>query len=258
MTCGSAAACAARSAKQIARARSWTVLLAVGMCTVAVGIAGCGGSTHKQTTTAAADNGVAAKSPDAIVAAAATAARSAKSVHVSGSIDSGGMPISLDMSLVTGKGGSGRMSLNGESFRIIVVDQKVYINGSDAFWQRLGGSAAVQLFRGKWLTGPISGQFGGVAQLTDVTTLFNKLLSSHGTLAKGATSTIGGQKVIAVRDTTKGGTLYVATTGNPYPIQISGASGGTSGRMVFDRYNQPVSLSAPANAVDVSKLRASS
>jgi len=146
------------------------------------------------------------------------------------------------------------MAQNGLSFRLIDVGQVVYINGSDAFWSRIGGSSAVQLFHGKWLRAPANGQFASIASLTNVQTLFNKLLSSHGTLAKGPTSTVAGQEAVAVVDTTKGGTLYVATTGQPYPVQIA-KSGSQGGRIVFDRYNESTSLTAPANAIDVSKLR---
>lgn len=220
-------------------------ILAV-LASLAVAVGGCGGG--------ASSNGVAGKSPDAIVAAATHAIKGAKSVHVSGSIVNSGSPIKLDLNLASGKGGSGRMSENGLTFRIIVVNHTVYINGSDSFWRHFGGSAAAQLFHGKWLRAPATGQFASVVVLTDLQSLFNTLLSNHGNLAKGATSTVGGQKVVAVKDTIKGGTLYVATTGKPYPIQIT-KTGSQGGRVVFDRYNETVSLSAPANSIDISKLR---
>jgi hypothetical protein len=224
--------------------RSCVPVLA-GLASLAVGLAGCGGASS---------NGVAAKSPDAIVAAATNAIRGAKSVHVSGSIVNSGSPVTLDLNLASGKGGSGRMSENGLSFRIIVLKRVVYINGSDSFWRHFGGNAAAQLFHGKWLKGPASGQLGSVAVLTDLQSLFNKLLSTHGALAKGSTSTVDGQKVVAVKDTTRGGTLYVATTGKPYPIEVS-KTGPQGGHVIFDRYNEAVSLSAPANSIDISKLR---
>lgn len=215
------------------------------LASLIVGLAGCGGASS---------NGVAAKSPNAIVAAATNAIRGAQSVHVSGSIVNGGSPITLDLNLAAGKGGGGRMSENDLSFRIIVLKDVVYINGSDSFWRHFGGNAAAQLFHGKWLRGSATGQLGSVAELTDLQSLFNKLLSTHGSLAKGPTSTIDGQKVVAVKDTTKGGTLYVATTGKPYPIKVS-KTGQQRGHVIFDRYNESVSLSAPANSIDISKLR---
>jgi hypothetical protein len=219
----------------------------LGACVMAVagGLAGCGGSSS---------NGVAAKSPDGILTAASNAVNGVKSVHVSGSLRSGGSPITLDLTLVAGKGGGGQMSQNGLSFKLIDVGQVVYINGSDAFWRHIGGSSAAQLFHGKWLRAPANGQFASIASLTNVQTLFNKLLSSHGKLAKGSTATVAGQKVVGVIDTAQGGTLYVATTGQPYPVKVS-KNGSDGGRLVFDRYNQSASLTAPANAIDVSKLR---
>jgi hypothetical protein len=225
--------------------RSGAFVLAVCGSSLAVAVAGCGGGS---------DNGVAAKSPDAIVSSASNAVGGVKSVHVSGSVTSNGAPITLDLSLVAGKGGGGQMAESGLSFKIIELNQVVYLNGSDAFWRRVGGNAAAQLFHGKWLRAPASGQFASLAALTDVQTLFSKLLSNHGTLAKGGTSTVAGQKVVAVRDTTMGGTLYVATTGKPYPIQISKV-GAQGGRIVFDRYNQSVSLKPPSSSIDVSKLK---
>ena len=71
---------------------------------------------------------------------------------------------------------------------------------------------------------------------------------------KGASTTLIGQKVLAVKDTSAGGTLYVATTGPPYPVDVSkGGTGG--GRIVFDGWNQPVSITAPASAIDVTQLQ---
>jgi len=212
---------------------------------VAGAISACGGSSG---------NGVASKSPDAIVAAATSAVDSAKSLHVAGSIVSGGSPIMLDLNLVANRGGRGQMSENGLSFRIADLDQVAYINGSPGFWRHFGGSTAAQLLQGKWLKAPASGSFASFAELTDQRRLVNSLLSGHGTLTKGATSTRDGQQVVAVKDTSKGGTLYVATTGKPYPIEIM-KSGAQGGRIVFDRFNESVSLAAPPHALDISKLQ---
>jgi hypothetical protein len=146
------------------------------------------------------------------------------------------------------------MSQSGLGFQMVVLNQTVYINGGPAFWRHYGGAAAAQLFQGKWLKAPAGGTFSSVALLTNVHGLFNQLLASHGTLAKGATTTVDGQKVVAVKDTTKGSTLYVATTGKPYPVEIVKA-GSDGGRVVFDRFNDSVSLTAPTNAIDISQLK---
>jgi hypothetical protein len=220
---------------------AWSLLLAVA-------VAACGGNGS------ASSNGVAAKSPDAIVSAVSSAVAGVRSVHVSGSVRTGGSSTTLNLNLLNGKGGRGSMSQNGLNFQIVAVDQEVYLNASPAFWRHVGGNAAAQLFSGKWLKAPAGGQFASLAALTNLQQLFTKLLSSHGKLAKGATTTISGQKVVAVTDTTKGGTLYVATTGKPYPIEIV-KSGSQAGQVNFDHFNESVSLTAPANAIDISQLK---
>jgi len=194
------------------------------------------------------------RTAEAIVNAASNAISHANTVHVAGSIQNGGgVPLSLDLSLVSGKGGQGVMSENGITFRIVAVGQNVYIQGTPAFWQHFGGARAAKLLDGKWLEAPATGQFTPIASLTNLQELFNHVLLTHGSLQKGSIQTVNGHKAIAVVDTNAGGTLYVATTGQPYPVEVS-KQGEGAGRIVFDRINQPVSLSPPANALDVSRL----
>ena len=223
---------------------------------LALALAACGSSSSSSSSSSGSgpSNGITSKSPDQIVSAATSAVGSVDSVHVSGKVASGGQNVALDLNLVNGKGGTGSMSQNGLGFKIVALGPEVYINGSSAFWNKFGGSAAAQLLSGKWLKAPASGQLSSLATLTDVQKLFSQLLSTHGKLAKGQTTTVQGRQVVAVNDTTNGGTLYVATTGKPYPIEIS-KTGSQGGQLVFNRFNQPVSLTAPANAIDISQLK---
>ncbi len=214
---------------------------------LALALAACGGGGGSS-------NGIASKSPDQIVAAAKSAVASVSSVHVAGTVSSSGTKVTLNLNLVNGKGGKGSAAQNGLGFQIVTIGQEVYINGSPAFWRATAGAAAAQLLAGKWLKAPATGQLASLATLTNVQKLFNQLLSSHGKLAKGKTTTIHGQQAIAVTDTTNGGTLYVAATGKAFPIEIS-KTGTNGGQIVFDQFNQPVSLQAPAKAVDVSQLQ---
>jgi len=210
-------------------------------------LAGCGGSSS---------NSIASKSAEQIVSESKAAADKASSVHVSGSLNSGGTPVSLDLNLVAGKGAKGELSQNGASFKIVLVGNTAYILGSPAFYRSLGGAAAAQLFNGKWLkASATSGEFASFSQLADMRKLIDTTLAGHGALAKGATTVVNGQKAIAVNDTTKQGTLYVATTGQPYPIQLS-KGGSESGTITFDGWNQAVTITAPSNSIDLSELKA--
>jgi hypothetical protein len=211
-----------------------------------VALAGCGSSDSS--------NGIASKTPAEILTAATAAANSADSVHVSGSIVSGGVPITLDLELVAGKGGRGQISEDGLSFNLIQVGGTAYISGSPAFYSHFGGPTAEKLLEGKWLKAPASsGSFSSLGSLTDLNQLLDTTLSDHGALTKGPTTTIDGQQVLSVNDAAHGGTLYVATTGKPYPIEIY-KPGKTGGKIGFDRWNAPVTLAAPANAIDLSQL----
>jgi hypothetical protein len=213
-------------------------------------LTGCGSGSSS-------GNGVAAKTPTEIVAAAKAAADGASSVHVSGSMISGSTPLTLNLNLTAGKGGRGQISSNGLSFQLIQTAGTVYISGSPAFYRHFAGPSAAQLLQGKWLKAPANtGEFASIASLTDLRKLVDAgLANSHGTLTKGATTTINGQKVIAIEDSSKaGGTLYVATTGQPYPIEIA-KSGTEGGKITFGNWNASFPISAPTNAVDITKLK---
>lgn len=211
-------------------------------------IAACGSSSPS-------GNGVAAKSPSAILSSATTAIQGAKSVHVSGALSDGGQSIKLDLNILSGQGAKGSMSQNGLSFQLIASGKYVYINGSPAFWKKFGGIAAATLFQGKWLKAPAnSSSFASLSSLTNLHSLAQALLTGHGTLSKGSTTTVNGQKVIAVTDSTKSSKLYVATTGKPYPIEIA-KTGSAAQHVDFDNYNAPVSLTPPAKSIDISQLQ---
>lgn len=209
---------------------------------------GCGSSSPS-------GNGVEAKSATQILEATKQAASEATSVHILGSIDSAGKPITLDMELLAGKGGQGKIGQEGFTIDLVQTEGSVYINGSAAFYRHVGGTAAAQLLQGRWLKAPSnSGELASLASLTNLSKLIDTALANHGALAKGAKTTIEGQPAIAINDTAKGGTLYVATTGKAYPLEIA-KSGKESGKVLLNRWDQTVTLKAPKNAIDISKLQ---
>ncbi len=232
----------------MARIRTKIAALAACALLAAGALSACGGGSSSS------GNGVESKSADAIVSDASDAAKGLQSVHAAGSIVDSGKRTALDLEMVAGKGARGKVSEGNLNFQIVAIGQDLYLKADAATWRRVAGDAAAQLLQDKWLKAPAnSGDFASVARLTDLPGLLNALLSTHGKLAKGETSTVNGQKVVAVRDTTNGGTLYVATTGKPYPVQVT-HGGSQEGSLSFDRYNESVSLAAPANAVDISQL----
>jgi hypothetical protein len=214
---------------------------------VIVVLAGCGGGSKS--------NGEAKKTPEQVVTDARQAALAAKGVHVSGSITDQGVPLTLDITIVRSKGGKGAMSERGLRFQLIRLGDKVYIKGSDAFYKQFAGAAAAFL-HGKWLVGSAtSGDLAALAPLTDVGRFFRSVLSRHGKLKNDGEVTRRGEKVVAIEDTTQGGTLYVAATGTPYPVEIESAGGGKQGSVTFDHWDETVAIVAPKGAIDITKLK---
>jgi hypothetical protein len=212
-------------------------------------LSGCGGGSSS------AGNGIEQKTPGQIVAAAKTAASGAASVHITGSTVNEKRPISIDMELLAGKGAKGNLELGGLGIRIVAIERAFYLNGSAAFYRQVAGPAAAQLLQGRWLKAPSgSGNFASLAQLTNLNSLLNSSLAAHGQLAKGSVTTVEGEKAVPVHDVNKGGTLYVAATGVPYPLEITRA-GGEGGSVAFRDWNKPVTLTAPAGAINITQLQ---
>ena len=220
---------------------------AFGLAFAAAMLAGCGSS--------AGDNGIASRPPHQIASEARAAADGAASVHVSGSGAANGKTLSLDLELLAGRGGRGRITESGLSFEIIALGETVYIKGDEAFDRHFGGSAAAALLRGKWLkAAPTSGNFSAFASLLDPRKLIDTSLTKLGALAAGSTTTINGQRAVSVRSVAGQGVLYVATTGKPFPLELTRGGAG-SGTIVFDRWNQAISLAAPNNAINLAQLQ---
>lgn len=206
--------------------------------------AGCGSSST---------NGERGKPAATILSDARNAATSAGSVHVSGTVNQSGRVIGLDLDLKAGQGGKGSMTLNGSSFKLVRIGSELYINASAAFYHQVGVSgAALQVLNGRWLKSSVTGgDAASFAHFTDIGQLFSTLLPSGGALVKGGTATsANGQKVVILHDQTGKATLDVSLTGKPYPVAVNVPTV----HMTFSKWNAPVTVTAPAGALDVSQL----
>jgi hypothetical protein len=212
---------------------------------VALLLAGCGGGSSS--------NGEAKKTAQQVVSDAQQAAVNAASVHVTGSITDNGTPLTIDLTLLKGKKGKGSLSERGLKFELIRVGNLVYIKGSDAFLKQFAGASAAALLKGKWLKGSAtSGQLGALAPLTDTAALFKAALGQHGKLANKGETDFQGQKVVEIDDTTQGGKLYVAATGDPFPVALRGSK--QQGSVSFSDWNADATVEAPKGALDLSQF----
>jgi hypothetical protein len=206
-------------------------------------LCGCGSS----------DNGVASKSASEILAAARSAAEGASAVHISGEFVQGKIGSAINVDAASSHGARGTISLGSIHLEIILIGDTLYVKGKPG------------LPANKWVKGPTSNaQLAGLAIYITQTRLLKRLLSTASTVTKGAKTTLNGKKVVELKEAGSRvfqvrklytGSLYISTTGKPYPIQLV-KRGLEHGTMTFSRWNEPVSLSVPAGAVDISQLKA--
>ncbi len=234
-----------------ARARAGALLALAATLTIA--LAGCGSSSNSGPSA----NGVAAKSPSEILATSTAAAQAASSVRVADSAGAGPAALTLNLQL-TGDGGRARVSLLGLAFEEIRIANTLYVKGSPAFYSRLARvehlRSPLRVPRGTWLKAPANGRLAQLAAFTRRSELA-LILRATGTLSEGAASTVDGQKVIELKEAAKlfTGSLFIASTGQPYPIEIV-KRGKESGQITFSGWDRPVTLTAPANAVELTGL----
>jgi hypothetical protein len=205
---------------------------------------------------AASSNGVDNKSASQIVTAASAATGAAKSFTFGGTTQQSGTTTNLKVSVSSSGKGQGTITISGQPVKLIKIGNTVYFSSTKAFWNKAAGTGAGSLFGTRWVAVPSTdSDFAGINTLLDESQVASQFSdTSNTTFTKGKTSTINGQAVIAVNgkdsgDST-GGTVYVATTGKPYIVRVTG--GGSS--LTFSNYNQPVNPSVPPNSINISTL----
>lgn len=232
-----------------ARRHAGTVRLifAGALLALALVLAGCGSSSS---------DSLSAKTPQEILAASRTAARNATAVHVFSKLSGGGLTNTLELQL-TSQGGHARITLLGTTAEVMRIGNTVYVKSSAPVYRRLARRAGVHMAPGTWLKIPEHGaRLTGLAALTEPTRELARLLRDPTiSLAKGNTTTINGEKAIELRAKSElyTGAIYIAATGEPYPLQIV-KHGRETGQTTFTGWNHPVTLAAPARAIEVGKL----
>lgn len=211
---------------------------------LAVGLAGCSGGSRPAPP----------RSAGALLSDAKHALAAARTVRLTGSITQGGQRLTLDVRLVGATGGIGTVAFGGVVFDVERIGSVLYLRGDAAAYRRLGGATAAAALAGKWIKAPASSP--GLGSFTAVTTLstLEQVLVPTARLSRTRPTTIHGQRVIGVADGTDGTVLYVAATGPAYPVRLRKTTGSATGTIDFIDYNQQVSLTAPAAAIDASRL----
>ncbi len=195
-------------------------------------LVGCAKTPSTTASQAPADNGVKALSATEILAKAQAAMTEAGSFHTKGDISQDGQKISIDLKF-KGKDAAGSVTIPDGTIKIVRVGNDLYLQGDEAFWKKFGGAQGdtiAVLLKDKWVKVKADNpQFSEFSDMADPA----NLLKPSGTPEKGDEKVINGQATIGVKDGDEG-TMYIATTGKPYPIELQGPSGG--GSVDFSEY----------------------
>ncbi|MGA5299463.1 hypothetical protein ACPCHT_06010 [Nucisporomicrobium flavum] len=213
--------------------------------------------TAPAASSAAAGTGVAALSADEILQRAQAALIAAKSYRAEGVVNQDGQPIDIDLR-VSGTDFAGDLALGQARVKLLAVGGKKYLQPNEQFWimstDAKQGRVLANGFRGRWVTG--AERDPSFAELFDVGSA-EKFLKPTGTLSKGEQKEIGGVAAIALKDSADpASALWVATAGEPYPLQLSGKGGS---QLVYSDFGKPVTgveAPAPSKVVDLSKVQA--
>ncbi|MCA2211405.1 hypothetical protein [Jidongwangia harbinensis] len=199
---------------------------------------------------AAVDNGIAALSSDKILKRARAAIKGVKSYRFTGKVDAEGERMGLDFK-VSGKDMAGTMDLGKAKVQLLSVRGNQYLKGDRQFWSESTGSAKdgktmAKLIGDRWAKIPAEEE--GLGELFNAASI-DELLTSSGKVTKGATKEIGGIPAIGLVDKGReGGTLYIATVGEPYPLRIE-APDGDGQMMTFSDFGKTFpEIKAPAEA----------
>ena len=177
----------------------------------------------------AADNGVAALGADAILKKATTALAAEKTFHMAGSDVEDGQKVSVDLK-IAGKDGAGQLTLGKAKVEMLTVGGTRYIKPNQAFWEQNAGGAqkaklVMTVIGDRWVK--VAASDKDLAGLFDLFKV-DDILKPDGKVTKGAAKEVGGVPAITLTDHgDPGGSIYVATTGKPLPIELDGADKST-------------------------------
>ncbi|MER5207811.1 hypothetical protein [Streptomyces sp. NPDC002825] len=194
-----------------------------------------------------------------IVDKAFAATRSATSLTVD--VDEQGPvePLKAYLSLDTRGRCTGTLTMGAAStVELLKTDDKtVYMRFDEAFLREQvkeegpeAQDATVKELKGRWLKGALSDPDNkGMVELCDLKELLGGFEQGASGIVKGAETTVGGQKALALTEPGDDGetnTVYVATQGTPYVLRIVTKGGEEPGTITFSHYGKPVAAKAPA------------
>ncbi len=237
------------------------VAVAAAALLVLTGASACSSSTSTSTSSSssaapsaeATPNGVQDLDAKQILEKSRAAAGAASSVKVVVVQDNQGTEVRTDLTL-SDQGSTGTLGQpDGQNVEVIGTPDTIFVKGGP-FAQSLGAENAAAL-EGKWLSipkdNPAAQSFAG---LSSVKEFVDTTLATPEDLKKLPPKDVDGTQAVGLESAQ--GTLWIATQGEPYPVQIT-APKGQSGALTLSDWNAPVTITPPPadQVVDISTLQ---
>ncbi|GGV23668.1 lipoprotein [Streptomyces longisporoflavus] len=245
----------------MARGSKTMAAAVAGMALVA--LAGCGGDESDGES-----KPFEGKSADQIAADAVAATKAADSMHIKGTTQQSGSPMTVDLSVDKSKNCDGSIEAEGASADVRNTKGTFYLRGDEKYWTTAlkgqpGSDKIVPKVADKWVKAPADD--ATTKNMCDKQTLMAELdkdKSERKGMKKGSTTSVDGTEAIQLTKKTSGGetvTLYVATEGKPYILRAKSTGGKDPNTTTFSDYGKAVSPQepAPGETVDLKKIAAS-
>lgn len=192
-------------------------------------------------------NGVEKLPADKILDRANKAALSARSTHLIGTSPQA----SLDL-VVTQDSSDGQRQAGDTSLQTRVVDGSIFIKADADYWTEAFNAKTAKKIGKKWVTGDLKNpKLATFRQTSTMAPLMRQFLRVDGTPEVGEVGVSQGQPAVPVSSNV--GTLWVATTGKPYPLLITSAPEQAEVSEVdFTDWNKKVVIKAPPKKQTIS------
>ncbi|MDT4994020.1 MAG: hypothetical protein QOH97_3912 [Actinoplanes sp.] len=239
-----------------------TKVALAGLTVATLALAGCQGTTTSATQPPAAPaassvpagNGLAALSADEILKRA-TATLRQEPFRAAGSMAQDAQQTDVDLK-VDGKDFVGSMTMGKAKVDLLAVGGKKFLRANEAFWvlstNAKQGKVMAQIVSNRWISGAEKDK--SFAELFSVGSV-DELLKPTGSLSKGEEKEIDGVPAIALKDSgDPDSALYIATTGEPRPLQIVGKGGSAMAFTAFGKKFDELVKPAADQIIDLGKL----
>jgi hypothetical protein len=226
------------------------LLAAVLIACLVVGTGGC--RAERRHSGVVSGNGILSLPAQQVLDRAGAAVRGSSSVRIKGRVVQNGKTAELDLRLKGADGGVGTVVFDAHEYRIVRVGGDLYVTAGRGAFRALGPAGGS--LEGKPVrVSATDPRFAEVAGFTDLQRIFGLLLQPGAGLTKGDQKDVNGRHALALLNAAgNGGTLWVATSGTPYPLRLDAppsVSAAASGRLDFSDYGAPVTLTPPPGAV---------